>query len=88
MIPHRAVGLLGTHFQTGLTPNTFFRINPSDIAILRVHIGGPFRTILDTNRCDTLTARGNLKIIREFPKGILYDLYAGEGQTLFSIVNQ
>jgi hypothetical protein len=87
IIPDRSVGVLGTHLKTGLTPDAFFLVNPSDIAVLSVHIGGSFRAILDTDRCDTLTTRGNLEIIREFPKGILYDLYAGERQTLFSMMN-
>jgi hypothetical protein len=78
MVPDRSVGLLWTHFETGLASDAFSLVNPSDVAVLSVHVGGPYRTINNTGGRDTLPAWSYLYVIRKLAKGILYYLYTGE----------
>ena len=77
MIPYNTVGLLGAHFKTLLAADTFFLVNSSDIAVLGVNKGGPYRTIDNTGGRDTLAAYSYLYVIRELAEGVLYNLNPG-----------
>ena len=88
MVPYGTMGLLRTHFKAGFAADAFLRVDPPYIAVFRINICRSDRTILDAYRGDTLPAGRHPDIIREFPEGILYDLYTGERQVLLSIMNK
>jgi hypothetical protein len=88
MIPDGAVRLLGAHSETGLAADAFFFVDSSDIAVYGIYKGGSRRTILNADGYDALSAWSDLDVVGELAEGILYDLNAGEGQILNSVMNK
>ena len=66
MIPDRSVGLLRTGGKACFAADAFFGVNPSDIAVGRIHMGGPGGTLLHADGGDALPAGGHNYVVGEF----------------------
>lgn len=84
----RSSGGIRALLDTGTAADTFFDLhNPSDIAEARIHFQGLFRAGGHTGRVDALSTLFDGQVMGPFVKGILNDLYSGQGKILNAFVH-
>ena len=87
-IPGRPVGDEGASAEAGPAADALRLIDHSHIAALCLNVTRAGRTVLNAKRRRALSALAQVQIFRKAGKGILRDLYSGQGIIAFPFVDK